>query len=904
MSSEQIILWTSIVLIALASDLLLHQWLRAAWRERGVNLMAAGVERAAAAISSMLDGAVERLASAGQWLRAEWWRRLARPRAPQATAPSSPAEAPANVSAVARSVAPGDAAPIAEAQSAAEVTLMPAPGQTASVSLPPAPSPDTVSAAPTPRVARVHLSVDLPEGTAVRVTLESLPGSGVSIEQQPMAPTRAGRAVSAGPGRRPRLALTVVDWRQRLGQGLQRLRAWTEARAISLEMALFALGLGVYVLTRLIGLTDFPIYFFTDEAIEAVQAENFIRSGFRNSAGELFPTYFQNGPFWNLSVRVYAQVIPYLLFGNTIFVVRATTVALTLLGAVAVALTLKRIFKTPYWWSGALLLSIAPAWFLHSRTAFETAEMSALYACFLYFYLRYRCDSPRYLFAALLFGALAFYAYSPGQMVMLVTGLFLLVSDLRYHWQHRRIGLAGVVLLAALALPLVRHYLNHPGASYYQLRERGSLLVDPRVPLDQKITITAGEYLYGLSPTYWYLPNQRDISRHIMKGYANLPTWSFPLAVVGLVLVFRNIRSPAPRTLLLALLATPTGGALAEIGITRVLMFVIPATLIAALGLAWVLEWVEKRGAPRRGLAAGLFVVLAGLNVFMLRDALVNGPTWFTDYSMGGMQYGMKQLFEDKIPGYLARDPNVRVLVSPSWANGTDVFHQFFFTPEQQRRVDFKNVDYFVAERRELTREMLLVMPFNEYQNALQDPKLANITVDEMMPYPDGSPGFYFARLEYSAQADALFEQERLARQQPVTETIEIDDQVVTVTHTQLGGGQLRDLVDGDPFTVLRGVEANPIVFDFQFPAARPLSGVTLTTGTMADFTVTLRLYAPGAAEPTVYAQSYRGLPDDPSVTLQFGQAPPAPDRIVVEILDQRAGPAALIHVREVTFNP
>jgi hypothetical protein len=173
-----------------------------------------------------------------------------------------------------------------------------------------------------------------------------------------------------------------------------------------------------------------------------------------------------------------------------------------------------------------------------------------------------------------------------------------------------------------------------------------------------------------------------------------------------------------------------------------------------------------------------------------------------------------------------------------------------------------------------------------------------------MMPYPDGSPGFYFARLEYSAQADALFEQERLARQQPVTETIEIDDQVVTVTHTQLGGGQLRDLVDGDPFTVLRGVEANPIVFDFQFPAARPLSGVTLTTGTMADFTVTLRLYAPGAAEPTVYAQSYRGLPDDPSVTLQFGQAPPAADRIVVEILDQRAGPAALIHVREVTFNP
>ncbi len=35
-----------------------------------------------------------------------------------------------------------------------------------------------------------------------------------------------------------------------------------------LAVWLFLLGIAVYLLTRLIGLADFPIYFFTDEAIQ------------------------------------------------------------------------------------------------------------------------------------------------------------------------------------------------------------------------------------------------------------------------------------------------------------------------------------------------------------------------------------------------------------------------------------------------------------------------------------------------------------------------------------------------------------------------------------------------------------------------------------------------------------
>ena len=85
-------------------------------------------------------------------------------------------------------------------------------------------------------------------------------------------------------------------------------------RAIPLEMALFTLAIGLYLSTRLIGLANFPIYFFTDEAVQTVMAEDFVHDGLRNYEDELLPTYFNKGSTYNLSsVSVYLQVIPYLV---------------------------------------------------------------------------------------------------------------------------------------------------------------------------------------------------------------------------------------------------------------------------------------------------------------------------------------------------------------------------------------------------------------------------------------------------------------------------------------------------------------------------------------------------------------------------------------------------------------
>ncbi len=117
-----------------------------------------------------------------------------------------------------------------------------------------------------------------------------------------------------------------------------------------------------------------------------------------------------------------------------------------------------------------------------------------------------------------------------------------------------------------------------------------------------------------------------------------------------------------------------------------------------------------------RVLAPALFVVLTIPSLLMLRDALVNGPMWYRDYGLYGMQYGATQLFGDEIPQYLVEHPESQVIISPTWANGTDNFIRFFLPPEQQGRVQMLNVDYFMSARRELNPNMVFVMPAYEYE--------------------------------------------------------------------------------------------------------------------------------------------------------------------------------------------
>lgn len=873
---EKVLSWMSVLIVAIALDIALFRWrltLAPQWAARAAGWLAplrawASASEAAANLThtkmSLMSTNAESQAS------------------PEPPAPNEPAAPVPNVPAVPEPPPPS-------------------PAPEAAVSA----SPQIITTTSNDHMARV--TVEVPIGATVRVTIETLPGGGTPVAHVSSVPLLQPEAVYRGARRAPQLRLTAAL--APLAKLWGRVRAWWQARNISLEATLFGLALAVYLLTRLIGLEEFPVYFFTDEAIHTNMAADFIRRGLKNYEGDFLPVYFNLG-LWLNGISVYVQVLPYLLFGKSIFVTRAASALVTALGAAAVGLTLRDVFKVRYWWAGALLLSIAPTWFFHSRTAFEYIELASFYAIFIYCYLRYRTDKPRFLYGAVVAGALVFYTHGLGQMLIGVTTLALLLSDLRYHFQQRRIVMSALGLAVLLALPYFRYISAHSDTYFVNLRQRDSYWTNLNLTLLDKLRRFSSEYLYGLSPQFWFFPNNRDLQRHLMKGYGHLLWPTLPFAVLGLLLVLRHIRSATHRAVLLTLLCTPIGSALIAIGVPRVLWFVVPATLITALGLSFSLEWLERwlqHRAPRlrpAALSVGLFVLLAGTNVYMLADGLINGPRWYTDYTLYGMQYGAKQVFGELIPALLKRDPQAQIFVSPSWANGTEQFVPFFFdTPQQQARVRIRTVDEFLFQRTELDPTNIFVMMPAEYERAITSQKFKPLRLDSTLYYPDGSTAFYVARLEYADNVEAVFAAEAAERRKPVEGQIMIDGQMVAARYSRLGGGDLIHMFDGDTFTLARGLEANPFVIELTFPEPRSVSGLAADFGSM-DFALAVLLYPPDSEIAQPYAQTFTQNKPDPHVEMTFADAPAQISRLRLEVTHLNSGETAQIHIRELKFLP
>jgi hypothetical protein len=748
--------------------------------------------------------------------------------------------------------------------------------------------------------SQIQVTLDLPEGARLRVTVEVLSPPGTTGgEAVPPAvyvsePARLGGGPVSLSVPLPVESATVLPRPARSPGPLEVVRARLAAWPHSIGMTLFGLALLLYLATRLIGLVDWPIYFFTDEAVQTVLAADLVRDNFKDYEGDFLPTYFKNGSQYNLSASVYLQVLPYLMFGKSAFVTRAISVLVGLLAAISVGLILRNIFHSPYWWSATLLLSITPAWFLHSRTAFETVLFVSLYAAFLYSYLLYRLRAPKYLYLAIGLAALAFYSYSPGQVVISLTALLLLLSDLRYHWTHRQTVLRGLGLAALLALPYLRFRLGHPTAFTDHLKNLASYWIQP-LPLGEKLARFTSTYLYGLSPGYWYAPNEADLPRHLMKGYGHLLRWTLPFAAIGVALALRHFRSTAHRVILIALLAAPAGAALVQIGITRALVFVIPAALLTALGLSRLLVWIESFHLPRPLLSYGLFAFLALANLYMLRDALMNGPTWYTDYGLGGMQWGGRQLFGE-IRSVMAAAPETELIVSPTWSNGTDVVARFFLADPLPFRMG--SVEGHLNQRLPLDEHTLFVLTPDELEKARLSGKFTEIELERSILYPDGRPGFYFARLAYVEDIDRILSDEREARRALLEGQVHWLGQDISLRYPHLDMGEPANAFDGNRDTLLRTLEANPAVFDLTFPQPVNATGLQVKFGA-TEAEVVVRLYPPGESQPQEFKTLLRGSVEQPEGSIDFGQ-PVQAGRIQVEIRDTRQMEPGHVHVWEI----
>jgi hypothetical protein len=711
---------------------------------------------------------------------------------------------------------------------------------------------------------QVRLAGELPPGVKATVALEA---SGESGEWETLGQVELSGPASRGP------------------------RAWLLS---SWDARLFWLALALYLAVRLIALPSFPIYFFSDEAIQTVLAADLVRDGMHGYSGELFPTFFPNAGQYNLGVSVYAQVLPYLLFDRSIWVTRGTPALLSLLAALACGLALREAFGLHRAWLGVLALSAAPVWFLHTRTAFETSLAVSFYAAFLCAYLLYRQGRVKWIYAAVVAAALSFYSYSPAEIVVGATALLFLFSDLRYHWRQRFVLLPVLGLALLLAAPYLRHQVLHPGSFMQHLAILDSYWTTP-IPLSDKLAKAAGIYLGGLDPAYWFLPQAHDLARHSMDGWGHLLRWTSPFFLGGLGLALWKWRRSEFRALLLALLACPLGAVPVGLGVTRVLFVVIPAVLLTALGFNALIEFLGRLRAWLRPAASAVsLLALALASPILLLSALNDGPRWYSDYGLGGMQYGAVQVFS-AIRAELKEHPGRPIVLSPTWANGTDTLTRYFFADPVPFAL--KSINSYTETYDPFPADTLFILPATEYPT-IPEKMFSTVEIERILPFPDGSPGFYFLRLAYAPDAEQILAQSRQEHAAQVEDTVVINGMQVRALHTRLDIGELRHAFDGDADSLIRTELANPLAIQLTFPQPIALSSLTARVGGTPT-TLRVRASVQGETEPRAWelVLAEEEYPHD--ATIDFGAALNV-ETLYIEVLNTRDPPEGHVHLWEI----
>jgi hypothetical protein len=547
----------------------------------------------------------------------------------------------------------------------------------------------------------------------------------------------------------------------------------------------------------------------------------------------------------------------------------------------------------------------------------------------------YRHRSPGYLFASLFFGALVFYTYSPGALIMATSGVLLALSDLPYHFKHWKYALIGLLLLGVLAVPYLHYTAIHPGVTREQLCMRTIYWCEPGSFIG-KVGHYLHEYKQAFNLFYWYIPNQYDLARHLMKGYGHFLWITVPFMLIGLTITLWNIHSSAYRTILITLLAAPTGSALVQIGITRALVFVIPITILTSIGLVMVLEFIinpvgqlrairppgflaafgktgqkltehslftglfdglrEPHPISSRAVGILMFLILAGANIYMLEDALVNGPTWFQQYDIGGMQYGAIPLFRE-VKQYVNEYPNLRLMVSPDWANGADVVARFFLPDPLP--VDLGSyIGYEFSYIPDIESRAFVLIPA-EWDAVHASNKFTNIQADKILYYPNGSPGFYFVRMQYVHNIEQIIQAEIEARRQLQEGDVTIDGERVKVKYSLLDIGSVENLFDRIKETLVRTMEANPFVLEMDFTTPRLVSGMEVTLGAMQAQVVVRATTADGQVKE--YQTEFNSTPENQTTQVDFNEALSV-QSLHIEVQNMNAGEPANVHVYEIQF--
>lgn len=669
------------------------------------------------------------------------------------------------------------------------------------------------------------------------------------------------------------------------------------------------LSIGAFSITRFLYLEEFPIYFFCDEAFIGVETRSLIYNWFFSPNGKFLPMYWDKAQGrWVPQLSIYLSLIPTLLFPRSIWALRMVTGIVSLIGILIGCWGLQKVSKArDLFWLPLAFATIMPVLILHNRLAFETSNaISGLFAA-IGFYFAYRLESPKYLTGFIASVYFTFYSHWSGSIVISAACCLLLLIDAPYHFSVFRklpkFMLLHVVLVIIGAIPLFRFLYNQPQGIFQQLAILRSGIATKQ-PLHVVLGSAFERYLRAFDPSYWFLYNYMpEEIRHLWKDRPFLPTFSAVPFLIGLTVTIATFWTVQSRVLLIFFLCGALPVTTVETHVQRMFYIVAPAIFIMTIGLIICYRWCAN-GAPKLAAQTCCIVILLFQTTALTREFLGAGQ-WYSMYTMGGLQWGAKALFEEAIPKILSENSQATITPSGEWANGADIFPMFFLNQEQLLRihgVPFELLHPEFDERIPTDRIFILSPPERERING--SGKFKPLKPLLKIPYPDGTLGFTFSHLEYVDNIEEIMAPERQARLIPEQASIPVWGTNAAITFSRLDNGSIAEAFDANYFTLARGMVANPFVLDMSFQEPRHGAGVKID---LYPMDVRVKVLARDSTGNVIAETSGEarmpGLNRDTSVELRFANSPVEFSRMEVEIQSLNDRPnRAHVHVRELAL--
>lgn len=664
--------------------------------------------------------------------------------------------------------------------------------------------------------------------------------------------------------------------------------------------ALLVAALALYCLLIFFQIDRYPAYFFTDEAIPGVDAYSIAHSG-ADHTGKRFPLFFEGLGEYPLSLTVYLQIPLIATCGKTVWAVRTTTALLSLLGVLAIYLTLKHAFHSKVAWLAPLLLVVSPFWYLHSRTGFEYVPAVAFFLLYLYFTIRSLEGGRRHVVLAAASAAASFYSYTPGRGWVLVATVLTTLFLAPTHRRLWRQWLLFVALLALLLAPYAALQITRPAEALRRLEAAGFADFRNLSPIG-KFEHFGHEYLRALDPRFWFTwsgtSHDGPMQRHVIPKLPLVPIWFAPFSLLGLALCLLRIRRPESRTVLAFLLAVPVPASLLEINNHRCLPVGAFLVLLAGIGLGEVVSWVPVRRCGRRAVGAGLTGFLVGYAIWFGSHARNESIRHYSDYGFYGLQMGSPQLFSwirqnsDRFPAFYA---------ASDLFNKGDALASFFLPQTTLNKFEIADLDDICRGRLAWPEGAAFLFPVGFLANTRSAGCPLGARVLYTVADPLGRPVMIAGSLTKGPGFAAwVAEQEKTSRL-PLTETTAAYGHIVTIEHPPLDMGSVDDLLDGKPSTVTRTHQVNPARYTITFRAARRLRevGVQLTNTTEADVTVTTS----GPTGTLLWGRQHYSRYHGDAEALVFRRALAAPASAItidVHLTDQ--GEFGFVHLSGITW--